>query len=572
MAFPHVEDGLQTVGSENVLRHNDGQVGREQTMLRSVTVPVLTVAQVLQMPALRGSAPQVLAGEGGLHRHVRWVHTTELADIAPLLRGGDLLLSTGIALPGSGDGLRAFAASLAESEAAGLLIELGRRWDTVPTALVEACENLDLPLVALTREVRFAAVAQAVGERIVDEQLEELREAHRVHDTFTELSIAEAGPGEILAAVQRLSGAAVVLESDQHQVLDYRSGPEDITGFLANWASRSRRVELEGRTHWDERNQWLLTRLGRRDRNWGRLVVQAPGPPPERLVATAERAAAALAMHRLHDRHRDSLVRRTHHELMLRLLADPTDPDLARRCELAGLPTSRRQFVGMTMRPRVQVGGPASTPATTPATLVDEVIAAAVHAVHELEVPGLVCEIDRDVRVLLSFAASAHPDRQVDALAGRVARRHPVVVGAGRAAPSLAQADRTLREAQHVVQSIHLESTGGTVHRLEDVHLRGLLTLLGDDDRVQMFVARELGALRTHDEQWSTGLVDAVRALLENPVSKSKAAASLHISRPVFYDRLAKAERLLGVHLDDPDIRVSLHVALVADDLAGQSG
>ncbi len=47
----------------------------------------------------------------------------------------------------------------------------------------------------LHREVRFAALTQAVGERLVDEQLAELREAQRVHDTFTELSIAEAGPG-----------------------------------------------------------------------------------------------------------------------------------------------------------------------------------------------------------------------------------------------------------------------------------------------------------------------------------------------------------------------------------------
>src|SRR3712207_7452138 len=62
----------------------------------------------------------------------------------------------------------------------------------------EACERLSLPLVALAREVRFATVAQAVGERIVDSQLEELREAQRVHEVFTELSIAEAGPAEIL--------------------------------------------------------------------------------------------------------------------------------------------------------------------------------------------------------------------------------------------------------------------------------------------------------------------------------------------------------------------------------------
>lgn len=524
----------------------------------------LTVARVLEMPVVRAAGPAVLAGAAGLDRAVRWVHSTELADIAPLLRGGDLLLSTGIALPDTADDLRDFAASLGESDAAGLLIELGRRWRQIPAALVDACEELALPLVALTREVRFAAIAQAVGERIVDEQLEELRETHRVHETFTELSIAEAGPREILEAVQRLSGSAVVLEDEQHQVLDYRSGPDDVTGFLADWSKRSRGLRLGARTEWDERSGWLVTRVGKRDRGWGRLVVQAPTRPPQRLVALTERAAAALAMHRLHDRHRDSLVRRVHHELVLGLLADPTDADVLRRCELAGVPVAKRKFVGLALRPRVET----TDPSGPPESLVDDMIATTVHATYELKVPALVCEVDRDVRVLLSCAMSANPDRVVNELASRVSRQHPAVIGAGRVTAKAAEIDRTLKEAQHVVESIRTDATDPVVHRLEDVHLRGLLTLLGDDDRLRLFVARELDALKEHDSRWGTGLLDAVRALVRHPVSKSEAAASLHISRPVLYDRLAKAERVLGVDLDDPDIRVSLHVALVADELA----
>jgi purine catabolism regulator len=469
-------------------------------------------------------------------------------------------------MPDTAQELERFAASLAESGAAGLVIELGRRWDAVPGSLVDACERGGLPLVALAREVRFAAVAQEVGERIVDEQLAELREAQRVHETFTELSIDEAGPREILEAVQRLAGTAVVLESEEHEVLDYRAGPQDVSGFLAGWAARSRGVRLDGRTTWDADNGWLVTRVGKRGRGWGRLVVQAPDRPPERLVALAERAAAALALHRLHDRQRDSAVRRTHHELLLGLLTDPAAPDLLRRCDLAGLPTSRRQLVGITLRPRLR-----GATSTVPESQTDEVIAATVHAAHELRVPALVCEMHGDVRALLSLAAPANAGRVVDDLAARVQRRHAVLAGTGRPVTRPGEADRTLREAQHVVTSLRPGASEQVVHRLEDVHLRGLLAMLGDDDRVRLFVHRELDTLRDYDEQQGTGLLDAVRALVTHPSSKSGAAASLHVSRPVLYDRLAKAERLLGVDLDDPDIRVSLHVALVADEVGAAS-
>ncbi len=78
----------------------------------------MTVSDALAVPALRGAGPVLLAGAAGLSRQVRWVHTTELVDIAPLLRGGDLVLSTGIALPDRAEDLAAFAESLDRSNVA----------------------------------------------------------------------------------------------------------------------------------------------------------------------------------------------------------------------------------------------------------------------------------------------------------------------------------------------------------------------------------------------------------------------------------------------------------------------
>ncbi|WP_244931133.1 PucR family transcriptional regulator ligand-binding domain-containing protein [Nocardioides sp. W7] len=523
----------------------------------------VTLRDVLAMAVLRAADPVVLAGEDGLDRRVRWVHATELPDIAPLLRGGDLVLTTGIALPEAEAGLRAFASSLAEVGAAGLMVELGRRWTVVPEALVDSCADAGLPLVCLRRVTRFAAITQAVGERVVDEQLAELREAERVHETFTALSLAEADPGEILAAVQRLSGAAVVLESEQHQVVDYLAGPEDLDALLDGWTAVSARVPLAGRTTWDEQQGWLLTRLGPRERGWGRLVVRSARPPSQRLVAIAERGAAALALHRLHDRDRDNHLRRTHHELLLALQTDPAGADVVRRCELAGLPTTRRSYVGLTVRPRPDEAGAGRRSSA------GEVLAAVVHAAHEAGLPALICELDHDVRALLAVAPTAS-DAVVDRLAATVLRRHAALVGAGRPAPSLATADRTLRESRQVVDAVRADaSTGRSVHRLEDVHLRGLLALLADDDRLRLFVARELEPLRRHDAEHGTELLAAVRALLLHPAGKAQAAASLHLSRPSYYARLARAEAVLGERLDDPDIRVSLHAAILAAELGG---
>lgn len=518
----------------------------------------VTVADVLTMPALRTAQPIVLAGADALDRSVRWVHTTELVDIGPLLRGGDLVMTTGIALPDSERALGEFAHSLWESRAAGLVIELGRRWSEVPAGLVDSCTQAGLPLIALAREVRFAAVAQSVGERIVDDQLTQLREAQHVHDVFTALSVDEADPQQILDAVASLAGATVVLESGRHRVLDYRPGPQDARAFFDDWERRSHAFRLTQRTQWDESNGWLVTQVGRPEREWGRLVIGCQSEPSERLVALAERGAAALALHRLNDRQHYSQVRRLHHELLVSILAGADGDELGRRCALAGFPVERRQFVGVALR---------SDSPTSP-DWVDDLVTATLHAASVAGVPALVGVINEDVHMLLSLPPRANAVLQSNEVVLTVAHRHKVVAACGTALDELGHADRTLREAQQVLSSVRRAPDGPQVFRLEDVHVRGLLALMREDERLRAFAHRELARLRTADAEHGGRLEKALRALLEHPGSKSAAAQSLAVSRPVLYERLATVTRVLGVDLNDSEIRTSLHLALLVDDLS----
>lgn len=535
-------------------------------------MPGVTLREALELPTFRRAAPEVVVGAAGTGRAIRWVHATERPDVRQLLRAGDLLLTMGTGLPDDddADGLASFVDELADVGSAGVVVELGRRWEhALPDALVAACERHGLPLVVLARETRFAALAQEIGERVVDQQLAELREAQRVHETFTELSNDLAGPVDVLRAVQRLADAPVVVENAQHRPLDYFSGPDADDGFLDGWPARSRRVEVAGRTGWDAANGWLVTRLGTTGRAWGRLVIGSPQPPSQRLVAVAERAASALALHRLHDRDRGTLMRRTHLELLTGLAEDsgPDDAgadEVRQRCELAGFPVHRRGLTGVVVRGRV---------GAVPPVDLDEVAATVVRAAHALRLPALVCEVERDLRVLVSTSPGADADDLVDRLAARVLAHHEVVVAAGRTVPDRTGVARTVAEAGQVADAVPQarREQDPDVHRLADLHLRGLLALLGEDERVRLFVERELGPLQQHDraDGSRTELLAALRALLLHPSSKTEAAASLHLSRAAFYDRLARIEAVLDADLDDPDVRVSLHVALVADELLG---
>ncbi|WFR73450.1 PucR family transcriptional regulator ligand-binding domain-containing protein [Prescottella defluvii] len=228
-----------------------------------------TVRQVLAMPILAEADPEVLAGQDQLGRPVRWLHPAEVADIAHLLRGDEIVLTTGLYLPENGTALRAYVGSLAEAGVVGVLVELGRRWSSLPRPFVEACREVGLVLIALHREVRFAAVVEDVGARILEAQVEDLRVSEFIHETFTRLDLESATTEETLSAVVRLSNVPVVLESSRHQVIGYDTATKDAAEVLADWPRRSRAAVLSGRTGYDRRSGWLMTIVGSRGDDWG---------------------------------------------------------------------------------------------------------------------------------------------------------------------------------------------------------------------------------------------------------------------------------------------------------------
>src|SRR5579863_279818 len=200
-----------------------------------------TVGDLLGLDVIRRGSPQVLAGVEGLRARVRWVHVLELADAAHLLQGGEFVLTTGIALPSDPLLLARYAADLAGAGVSALAVELGRRFvGTLPLALVRAAAGSGLTLIAFEREVPFVEITEAVHAMIIDAQLEELRASERLHEVFTELSVAGASPDEVVRQAAILAGRPVILADLAHRVLACEPGSADPARLLAGFARRSR--------------------------------------------------------------------------------------------------------------------------------------------------------------------------------------------------------------------------------------------------------------------------------------------------------------------------------------------
>ena len=221
----------------------------------------------------------MLAGAHRLETPVRWVHAIELADAARLLHGGELVLTTGIALPDEGPLLDAYVAGLAAVGVSAIAVELGRRYTgTLPAGFVAAAEAHELPLIVFGREVPFVEITEAVHARIIDDQLDQLRDSARLHEVFTDLAVAGAGPAEILRQAALLAGRPVILEDLSHHVLACEPAGTGPAALLDGFEARSRAVVLAERTGYDEPSGWLVTVAGARGEDFGRVILVCGGP------------------------------------------------------------------------------------------------------------------------------------------------------------------------------------------------------------------------------------------------------------------------------------------------------
>ncbi|MEU1133696.1 PucR family transcriptional regulator ligand-binding domain-containing protein, partial [Streptomyces sp. NPDC005900] len=207
----------------------------------------ITVQRALELPGLRGGLPEVVAGADRLQRTVRWVHAGEVPNIASLLKGGELLLTTGLGLGARPAEQRAFVRKLAERGIAALVVELGPRFARLPAAIVETARAAGLPLVQLHREVPFVTVTEEVHTEIVNGHYALLQRAEEVHRRCTEALLGGGGVPQVLGILAEFSGNPVFLETADGQLLYAAGAGTECADPLQVWEGlRGRTVDRDG--------------------------------------------------------------------------------------------------------------------------------------------------------------------------------------------------------------------------------------------------------------------------------------------------------------------------------------
>jgi PucR family transcriptional regulator, purine catabolism regulatory protein len=139
-------------------------------------------------------------GEENAGANVRWVHSSELLDPTPWLRGGELLLTTGLQLSGAKP-QREFVERLAEREIAGLGFGTGFVHKKIPAGVLNTARKLGFPLFEVPYELPFIAITERVFAQLLNERYE-LLQRNMAGDVLAEALTGRLYPDELQARLR----------------------------------------------------------------------------------------------------------------------------------------------------------------------------------------------------------------------------------------------------------------------------------------------------------------------------------------------------------------------------------
>ncbi len=142
--------------------------------------------------------------------------------------------------------------------------------------------------------------------------------------------------------------------------------------------------------------------------------------------------------------------------------------------------------------------------------------------------------------------------------------------GIGRIAREMQEIPQSFREAQQALEIGQRLFGNGSLHSFAHLGIYRLLFHLYGHDELSDFYRETLGPLLASDARNNGALIDTLEGFFQCNGNLSETARVMHLHRNSLLYRLGRIEELLGRSLEDPELRLSLQIALKIRHLIGK--
>jgi purine catabolism regulator len=542
---------------------------------------MITVQDILDIPGLN---LKLLAGGKAVGNPVRWVHIAEVRDPVQWLKGGELLLTTGMGIGHSAEDQVAFLQSLVDANLAGLGFGTGFSYKKVPQAMIEMAQAQDFPVFEVPYSVPFIAITEAVSSKIVNEQYALLQRSLAVHEKLTKIVLEERGLDSIISTLSTLVGCSAVLFDFHGLVLCEASYRRQLTSetIAGLWRQISERranrqnfsIGLDGNPSTVQVYPIVAShRIGA-----FLSVVKDTGEFSDYDRIILHHVVTVTALELVKKKAVAETEKRLAGDFFDELIAsDLYEEEIARRLAFFGLDPEGQHLIALVDIDEFKAfTGDGDREETVIQDVkerlhwaVDEFLARRdvlfISASRSDSVVVLVQLADMNPGGVIELAADLQ--RAVDSMLPEIT----VSIGLGRPHRSLVDLRQSYYEALYAIRIRKLKGNRSVIASFDDLGSYGLLLGLQDTLSLEVFYDSVLGKLQEYDEQNSSDLVRSLACFLEANGHWGEAAERLYVHRHTLRYRMKRVEEITGRDLGSSQDRMEFWLALKAKELIDQS-
>lgn len=511
----------------------------------------LTIEDVMKKKIF--DCAKLIGGAKGQVTTIKWVHIIEHMDAVKLLKGNELILTTGIHLKNHQQVFVNFIEQLIESKAAGLCIELGSSVQEIPDQVKQIANDAHFPLIIFEREVAFVEITQEIHSVLINQQYEMVKNLEDYAQQINKYTLTASNYEQILMHLYKHL---------KLQVIFTFNGQKPI--FIPNLHQEKYDTLLSQVNDQLVEKQFIRCEVNILNQYYGEVcLLSSQRAITEYDTLILDRTVIALSQYLLRDLYIEEKKGMENREILEAWLNGTAHYE-----EL-------KQFI-QEQHPRITTSNWVVILHQIQDRPKGDVTYYKLYTRNVFEKLGFFpFLIEKNHQLIFILADLREQESYKQRIQQAIEQIHDnnkkikysnldILFAVGKYVPTLQEVHHSFATAKDTLQ-IRLKSHA-LPYFYEDLYLHHIVFQLHKSPFLMDMVADKLHPLIDYDQKHHSHLVETLKIYLKSNGLKKEAADRLFIVRQTLYHRLDKIEQLLGEDFMQPEKRLLLELMLFASE------
>ncbi|MCM3389163.1 PucR family transcriptional regulator ligand-binding domain-containing protein [Ureibacillus chungkukjangi] len=207
---------------------------------------------------------ELVAGFNGAQNPIKWVHVLEVTNAQKLLKGQELILTTGVSFKQNSEIFLQFVQGLIETNCSGLCIEYGDYIQSIPTEILALANLHHFPIIVFHEEVRFVEITQDLHTLIINHQYSKMTQLENYSQLLNKEILTTQNAEQLLKILYNFLQIQIIFEVEGQVAI-----------FYPNMTKKQRELLLEKKKCVATSSQFTIYPIYLFEHNYGEITLHS---------------------------------------------------------------------------------------------------------------------------------------------------------------------------------------------------------------------------------------------------------------------------------------------------------